>query len=103
MAGDADWWITRYELMLPDASLNPSNTTSVGASPYHEDDIWTYVVDPDAWAQEVAEEYAYVYLCYYLDAFERDFGRFFPQGVREHTLYRVAEVDGTLALLPVEA
>lgn len=103
VAGDADWWITRYELMLPDASLNPSNTTSVGASPYHEDDTWTHVVDPDAWAQEVAEEYAYVYLCYYLDAFERDFGRFFPQGVREHTLYRVAEADGTLALLPVEA
>lgn len=103
VAGEIDWWITRYELLLPSKSISPANVTSVGIAPYVEGDIWTRVVDPDAWAQEVAGEYAYVYLCYYLDAFERDFGRFFPQGMLEQTLYRVAEADGTLALLPVGA
>lgn len=103
VAGVFDWGVTRYELLLPSESISPADATSVGTALYGEGDIWTRVVDPDAWAQEVKEEYAYVYLCYYLDAFERDFGRFFPQGMREQTLYRVAEADGTLALLPVGA
>ena len=103
VAGVFDWGVTRYELLLPSESISPADATSVGTALYGEGDIWTRVVDPNVWAQEVKEEYAYVYLCYYLDAFERDFGQFFPQGMAEHTLYRVAEVDGTLALLPVEA
>lgn len=100
VGGDYDWWLTRYDLMLPDAAISPTDWTSVGTAPYGEEDIYTRVIQPEDWAKEVAERYAYVYLCWAKEAFVSDFGHLFPQGLTQQTLYRVTEEAGELALVP---
>lgn len=80
----------------------PEHTSSIG-SPYEEGDLWTAPFTAQTWAQELAENYEYVYLFQVDDKFTAEFGSLFPEGsIQNGNLFRVIPTrDGVqLELIP---
>lgn len=50
---------------------------SVGRQPLYEGDIWTFIVEPDLWMDEIMSDRAYVLVYCLDDTFLRDYSDFF--------------------------
>ena len=58
----------------------------------------TWCVPPDAWAQTLADEYAYVYVYQADDELRQQYGALFEGDIADHTLWRVVQRDGAVRL-----
>lgn len=85
------WYVRYYATPI---RLSPMYTWSLG-EPYYPEDVWTVDLDPDAWAEQLREEYTYVFVWSIDQAFVDRYGQFFEEGdpYNNRCLYRV-EKDG---------
>ena len=75
----------------------------IAATPEHAYDTYTAIKSPQAWSNELAASYDYVYLDLVDDAFVSDYSVLFesPEAIASHALYAVVppQEEGGLVLL----
>lgn len=89
IGGDYDWWMIRYELMLPADQINPVGTSNIHTQENDEKETSTAAIRPEEWIQQLGESYTHVYVDWYAKSFAQDYGHLFEDGLTSRTLYRV--------------
>ena len=69
---------------------------SIGEAPYYADDIYTKVVEPDAWIDDLFDEYSYLIVYKNNKWFTDTYSDYFVEEIRERQIYRVDTASGML-------
>lgn len=86
-----DYWILKFVNRNNLSSINKVGTFSIGLSPYDEKDIYTIIIKPNEWQEELKSNFDYVYLYDVDDIFINTYKNIFYNinDIQDNTLFKV--------------
>ena len=86
-----DYWILKFVNRNNLSSINKVGTFSIGLSPYNEKDIYTIIIKPNEWQEELKSNFDYVYLYDVDDIFINTYKNIFYNinDIQDNTLFKV--------------
>ena len=95
-----DYWNLRYQ-SRPHL-VNDNFTWSVGEEPFSDEkteDIWTKIMTPEEWHEQVVKDFDYVLLYRLNDYFNENYRQFFEEESEELRVNKIYRVDKTTGML----
>lgn len=83
-----------------------SNIWNISNKPYFEGDIWTKIISPEEWKQDLIKNYDYVYLYIIDETFIENYGELFYNNIdtiNNNQLYRVNKEETSKKILELVA
>lgn len=95
---------TGYTMYLSSYLLRPYNvsrTWSIGEEPLYEGDLWTTIISPDEWKQQILSKYDYVVIYESDEYFIETYSDFFVGGIENNSVYKVDIESGACQMMPL--
>ncbi len=88
-----DYWTLKFVNRNNLSSINKAGTFSIGLAPYNEKDIYTIIVNPSEWQEDLKNNFDYVYLYDIDEVFINTYASLFYniKDIQDNTLFKVDE------------